>query len=82
MKTYAEQIADHMAAKEAGTLEPWDMQLAEAVAGSRPWIDVCHIGLGFGSDPEHPDLGRVIVYMTDAEIAEMDARRAAAEPQA
>lgn len=82
MKTFDEQLADHKTAFEDGTLEPWDVQHARAVASGRPWRDVRDYYIG-GGDPMK---GRVVIYLTDEEIAEAqqaaaaDAAAQAAQP--
>lgn len=64
MKNYEEQLADHYAAAAAGTLRPFEEQLAEAQASGRPWRDVRDWKIGQGD----PMRGRVIIYLDDAEI--------------
>jgi len=73
MKTFDEQLNEHYAAHEAGTLEPWDAQYSAAVASGRPWRDVRDFHMGFGSDPETPNKGRVVIYLTDDDIADAQA---------
>lgn len=66
MKTFEEQLADHKAAFDAGTLESFEAQHSRAVASGRPWRDVRDFYIGKGD----PEKGRVIIYLTDAEIQE------------
>ena len=72
MKTFDEQLADHKAAFYAGILESWEVQHARAIAGTRPWRDVRDYEIGLGD----PGRGRVIIYFTDAEMAEEEAVKA------
>jgi hypothetical protein len=73
MKTFDEQLNEHYAAHDAGTLESWDVQYAAAVASGKPWRDVRDFHMGFGSDPETPYKGRVVIYLTHDEIAQAQA---------
>lgn len=80
MKTFDEQLNDHYAAFEAGTLDSWEVQLARAQAGTRLWRDVRDHVMGFGSDPEQPNLGRVVIYFTDEEVAQVQQQQQQAVP--
>lgn len=70
MKDFDGQLADHYAAFDAGTLEPWEVQYQRAVESGRPWRDVRDFIMGFGKNPENPNQGRVVIYLTDEEIAQ------------
>ena len=66
MKTFDEQLDDHLTAAKAGTLAPYEDQYEAAKASGKPFR--------VGVDAR---IGPVILYVTDAEIAQAKIDKAA-----